>query len=93
MIDKLIILLSLLLAISGCQPQTPHTRPIKLCTAAWYQMVELEISTSDGLGHGPDISSNEWKSVIEYRLGVRGNPEVPERSSSEWCHYINAFIE
>lgn len=55
-------------------------------------MVNKEISTDDGLGHGPDIGSAEWRSVIEFRLGIRGDTEIPEINSDDWCHYIDQKI-
>jgi hypothetical protein len=50
------------------------------------------LTTDDGMGHGPDIGSDEWKSVVEFRLGVRGIPGTPDRSSEDWCTYIDAHI-
>jgi len=44
------------------------------------------------MGHGPDIGSEEWKSVIEFKLGVRGSPDVPDRNSREWCHFIDDLL-
>ena len=48
------------------------------CTDSWYQSIEEKVSTSDGQGHGPDVGSDEWKSVIEFKLGIRGKPDVPD---------------
>jgi hypothetical protein len=64
----------------------PATR---LCSDAWYQAVEAQLASGDGQGHGPDIGSDEWQSVIEFRLGVRGQPDVPARDSLAWCRYID----
>ena len=44
--------------------------------------------TGDGQGHGPDLGSSEWRSVIEFKLGIRGDPSVPPRNSELWCAYI-----
>jgi hypothetical protein len=44
------------------------------------------------MGHGPDIGSEEWKSVIEFKLGVRGNQGVPDRNSQEWCRFIDDLL-
>jgi hypothetical protein len=41
------------------------------------------------MGHGPDIGSLEWQSVIEFKLGLRGDPDVPPRGSQRWCAYID----
>ena len=64
-----------------------------MCTDSWYQSVDKVLQTTDGLGHGPDIGSDEWKSVIEFKLGVRGEANVPERSSDHWCQYIDQHIK
>lgn len=50
------------------------------------------VSSGDGMGHGPDTGSDEWKSVIEFKLGVRGNAEVPDRSTGAWCSYIDEHL-
>lgn len=64
----------------------------EICTPAWFERVEAVVQSGDGQGHGPDIGSEEWKSVIEFRLGVREEPDVPERSSNAWCQYINQLM-
>ena len=56
-----------------------------MCTYPWYQSIDKILHTTDGQGHGPDIGSDEWKSVIEFKLGVRNGVNVPERSSDQWC--------
>jgi uncharacterized protein len=63
-----------------------------ICSDAWYRGLEEKVPTGDGHGHGPDIGSDEWKSVIEFRLGVRGNPELPARDSEVWCRAIDAIV-
>lgn len=89
----LVFLLSFLLCVlSACQSQNVQTETPELCTESWYHAVESAISSGDGLGHGPDVGSEEWKSVIEFKLGIRGNPNVPDRNSLEWCNYINDLI-
>ncbi len=45
------------------------------------------------MGHGPDIGSEEWKSVVEFQLGIRGNPGVPDRSSEAWCPFTDQQIQ
>ena len=88
-----IILLSIFFVLSACESQLPQTGVSDLCTQSWYQSVESVISSGDGMGHGPDPGSDEWRSVIEFKLGVRGKPEVPDRSSQEWCSYIDGLIK
>ena len=79
--------------LSSCQNQTTPSEALNLCTQTWYQSVESAITTGDGMGHGPDIGSEEWRSVIEFRLGVRGSSDVPDRNTQEWCSYIDALIK
>lgn len=63
-----------------------------LCSDAWYQSIDDEVSTSDGHGHGPDIGSDEWKSVIEFKLGIRGKPDVPDIKTRAWCSYVDKLV-
>ncbi|MDO6428274.1 MliC family protein [Thalassotalea sp. 1_MG-2023] len=58
------------------------------CSLQHYQLIANHVQTGDGLGHGPDLGSDEWKSVIEYKLGIRGEPATPARTSDQWCRYI-----
>ena len=87
--SRLIILLVLvavnLAAAAGSQAPIP-------CTAQWYQFVEHKLVSSDGQGHGPDIGSDEWKSVIEFKLGIRGQSGLPGRDSEGWCQLIDAMV-
>ncbi|TRX53829.1 hypothetical protein [Thalassomonas sp. M1454] len=62
------------------------------CSQQWFVYVEDYISTSDGAGHGPDLGSLEWKSVIEFKLGLRDNEQVPDLESRAWCEYIDDKI-
>lgn len=59
------------------------------CTNAWYAKIDSQLITGDGQGHGPDLGSLEWRSVIEFKLGIRGDSNVPARNSALWCDYIN----
>lgn len=65
---------------------------IEPCSDAWNRYVEQRLVSGDGQGHGPDIGSDEWKGVIEFRLGVRGQPDVPARDSEAWCRYIDRLL-
>jgi uncharacterized protein len=67
---------------SGPQAASP-------CSDAWYRTIEAKLPTGDGQGHGPDLGSEEWKSVVEFKLGIRGKPGVPARDSAAWCTYID----
>lgn len=59
------------------------------CTDEWYSLVEKQVPTGDGSGHGPDLGSGEWRSVVEFKLGIRGNTEIPPRVTDQWCEYID----
>jgi hypothetical protein len=58
------------------------------CSNRLYAWIDSRIQSGDGMGHGPDIGSTEWKSVVEFRLGLRGDPQVPEIESNAWCGFI-----
>jgi uncharacterized protein len=69
---------------------TPDTEI--LCSDAWYRSIEEKVPTGDGQGHGPDIGSDEWKSVVEFKTGIRDRPEVPKRDSTAWCQHIDRIV-
>ena len=73
---------------------TPVKRPDvpASCSNQLYASFESRLSTGDGMGHGPDVGSDEWKSVVEFRLGVRDDPEVPERDTNAWCGFVDKRI-
>ena len=81
-------------ALVGCgAPElTPGQAGSEPCTDEWFQLLETQLGTGDGMGHGPDIGSGEWRSVIEFKLGVRDDPGVPDNQSPEWCAYIDERI-
>jgi hypothetical protein len=56
-----------------------------LCSDTWYQFIEDAVVSSDNQGHGSDIGSDEWKSMIEFQLGIRDEPNLPDRDSDAWC--------
>ena len=78
--------------ISGCAGTTASQFKFQVCTDEWYQFVEEHISTGDGQGHGPDLGSSEWRSVVEFKLGIRDDPKVPPIDSAQWCCYINERV-
>lgn len=63
-----------------------------LCSDSWYRLIEENVPTSDEQGHGPDIGSDEWKSVIEFKLGIRNKPDVPGRDGEAWCRHIDQMV-
>jgi len=70
---------------TGPQSETP-------CSGSWYRSIEEKVTTGDGQGHGPDIGSGEWKSVVEFNLGIRGATGLPKRDTEAWCAYIDRIV-
>ena len=64
----------------------------RLCSDPWYRFIEETVLTGDNQGHGPDVGSGEWKSVIEFKLGIRDNPNLPDRDSEAWCRLIDQIV-
>jgi uncharacterized protein len=77
------------LAVWAASAGAAYAQP---CSDAWFQEVEAVLQSGDGHGHGPDIGSEEWMSVVEFRLGIRGDPGVPPRGSERWCAYIDELV-
>lgn len=73
------------LAQAGAEPAAP-------CSDAWNQLVDKKLVSGDGQGHGPDLGSDEWKGVIEFKLGIRGKAGLPTRDSTEWCELIDGLV-
>lgn len=90
-LHKIPILLLSAIPLLGCSTTGTTFKP-QPCTSQWYQAVEKQVSSGDGLGHGPDQGSAEWRSVIEFRMGIRGDTDIPDRNSDDWCHYIDNKI-
>jgi len=63
-----------------------------VCSDSWYRSIEERVPTGDGQAHGPDVGSDEWKSVVEFKLGIRDTPDVPERDGEAWCRYIDQIV-
>lgn len=59
-----------------------------VCAPSWQRSVELRLGSADSLGHGPDLGSDEWQGVVEFRLGLRGASALPARDSAAWCTLI-----
>lgn len=73
----------------GCQNTKNIKAQKEICTMHWYSIVQKQIQTSDSSGHGPDLGSDEWKGVVEFKLGIRGKPDIPAKNTQEWCEYID----
>jgi len=70
----------------------PLAADAQSCSDSWFKEVDAALQSGDGQGHGPDVGSEEWMSVIEFRLGIRGEPGVPERGSERWCAHIDNLV-
>ena len=90
---RLAIAALVVLTLASCGNQTGNAEDsAAVCGSDWFAYIESSVSTGDGRGHGPDPGSKEWRSTVEFRLGVRGLPEVPERMTDEWCRYVDAQL-
>jgi hypothetical protein len=78
--------------LSACTEQLSSNLVESRCTKEWFQAVEEQFTTGDGKGHGPDLGSFEWRSVIEFKLGIRGSAGIPDRRGEDWCEYINELV-
>jgi len=78
-----------LIVITGCADIDEYEINAQKCSTEWYALAEKKISTGDSQGHGPHFGSMEWKSVIEFKLGIRDDAQVPLLESEQWCNYID----
>jgi hypothetical protein len=62
------------------------------CSDEWNRAVDLKLVSGDGQGHGPDLGSEEWKGVIEFKLGIRGQADLPARDSDDWCQLVDQLV-
>lgn len=80
--------------IASCASTTPPaTTQYQACSSQWYALLDDSLAVSDSQGHGPDLGSMEWRSAVEFKLGIRNNPQVPEPSSANWCSYIDSYVD
>ena len=63
-----------------------------LCGTDWNRHIESLVHTGDGAAHGPDWGSEEWQSVVEFRLGLRDKPGTPAHNDPAWCRYIEQHL-
>ena len=85
-------LIIFVLLVAANLPAGAGSEALIPCTEEWYQFVEHKLVSGDGQGHGPDLASDEWKSVIEFKLGIRGQSQLPARDSEDWCRLIDAMV-
>ena len=62
------------------------------CSEEWNRHVDRLVVSADGQGHGPDLGSNEWQGVVEFKLGVRDQPGLSARGSDDWCEFIDRLV-
>ena len=88
---KRFLLLFSLIPNIGC---TTHRKEISppACTDAWYTKAEKKLLASDGQRHGPDLGSLEWRSAVDFRLGIDRDPNLPPLDSDAWCRYIDRYF-
>lgn len=87
----------LLLAIAlstmaSCSLQPNQNTTALPCSEDWFVQVEQHTATGDIEGHGPDLGSLEWRHTVEFKLGLRGNTDIPTKNSTAWCEYIDKHI-
>ena len=91
-IGKMIVrvfLLSLFVLLTACSGNRGESAgPDAPCTEEILTSIENSTRTGDASGHGPDLGSDEWHSVVEFRLGVRGDVSVPPRGTKRWCEFV-----
>jgi hypothetical protein len=82
------------LLLAACAPgENAATDTAAPCPQATFESLAAAVQTGDGQGHGPDTGSDEWQSTVEFRLGVRGNPDVPNRGTQAWCDFVNELLD
>ena len=93
-VQKFVTYSILVMASVSCTGIAKNNHKTIGCSNEWYSLVERQILTGDGQGHGPDLGSMEWRSVVEFKLGIRDDAEVLARDAEVWCDYINKhFID
>ncbi len=93
--NRLLIVLWVVLLVQvqpGCVGAAGPDRE-GFCSQEWYLFIEERGVTGVGLGHGPDIGSDAWRSAVEFKLGIRGKAKVPQRNSDTWCRYIDQKVQ
>ena len=88
-IKALLLCLFITIINVGCSSKAVQEKQYQACSQEWFQKVEKKILTEDEQGHGPDLGTLEWRSVIEFKLAISNDPNVPALESNQWCDYIN----
>jgi uncharacterized protein len=63
------------------------------CSTEWFHYIEGQLHTSDRQGHGPDLASAEWQSVIEFKLDLYKQQDLPKKSTLQWCEFIQQKLD
>ncbi|MFV1871955.1 MAG: hypothetical protein ACMZ64_01340 [Oleiphilus sp.] len=82
---------------AGVSDTTEQIPAAPACSPKWYRYVESQLSTQDNQGHGPDIGSQEWQSVVEFKLAIdrtkRASGVIPTKTSPQWCQFIQQRLD
>jgi hypothetical protein len=91
---RIIVCFCFSVLLSACVDRAPSKLQAAeiSCTQQWFKTIEAAVPTGDGRGHGPDLGSEEWQSVVEFKLGIRDKAETPERNTSAWCRYVDTLV-
>lgn len=85
-----LLLLFPVLFLSACAITEDVKEQKKLpCSPEWYQSADKKLSITDEDGHGPDLGSLEWRSAVEFKLDLKNVSDKPEKSSTQWCKFID----
>jgi uncharacterized protein len=63
------------------------------CSNEWFHYIEGQLHTSDRQGHGPDLASVEWQSIIEFKLDLEKQQGLPKKSTPQWCEFIQQKLD
>lgn len=89
-----VLLLNLIATfLIGCNaPQSEANAEPMICSTTQFLAIDKHVQSGDGMGHGPDIGSGEWKSAIEHKLGLAGHANLPEQDAKQWCRFIQQTL-
>ncbi|MFC3093435.1 hypothetical protein DRW07_04325 [Alteromonas sediminis] len=86
----------LVLAVTGCNlplnSKEAEKAGLSACDLRSFRSIEHAIQSGDGHGHGPNIGSDEWKSTIEFKLGVTPQEKELALHTANWCEFIESRI-
>lgn len=56
----------------------------------WREQVEKLVNSTDDAGHGPDVDTDEWCGIVEFKLFQRNSMLKP--CSIEWSKKVNEVL-